>query len=912
MADPVMVLTVNQLVGGVVTPVALDFAAGQFVPLEWLAHASDRAPQLTIQVPAAESAGPDAWLGRVATLSIDGDVYFKGPFIDRRVSYSAELGGRVLEYDAVGDASELDNVPVRSDLDGTTTLRYNLDPRDRDQLDSRSGRTVGQIVLHALEQDLTVAALAARGLGGYVTTGKGASATTGIVNGQVDATVSNLAGGSGYLDAAGNPAPPTVLAVGGWPTAAATYTATVNAAGVVTGVACTGRGSGYQAPPTLVFSRLPAATIADLYAGVMGTMIDQRPITVGGDKLGAALAGLLRPRCPNHHIWVDPQTGAIRVMDVRAYTARDVTMGDPADPRWDPASLRLAHSLQECRSRIEVIGAAYQELKVLRESRGELVKRFDGGGRTSAQVQATWKLPDWRDPSRPGGQALANPSMNSGVMTGATSQNDGFGYTPSTTVPVTVARGSGDTTGSGASLVGNVDSSGQIKTYSIVTGGSGYTALPILTVPPPDNGPVQRVAGTIQVLDNRTVRLAPTGGFSTTLGWAAGAWDWTSSGRRGTLNLTYSAGAGLTRTTTRKTIAHPAMAPGSGHYCDFTLDFDLDILAYDLGELFGEANGNSLGWRRWGVADPALARSMSRYFSRPVALPNAAGNAASLSTAPEVRGEGVGQIPEQSVPFSIDPDSGTFTLDVPIVTLGGTTAKLNLGGPDVDGVPADVVFYGSFNTGKLRVALPADDAGGAPQHEGLAYTLGYYEPSRGPLTWVYPVEDWSDPAGKAHVELLARELLDSVKDPAVEGTINYRGLDVTLLRPGVSVRLKGQDFPTEYESLALPVVEVSVRFNGRRGGGTLFDTSVRVSSRRAPYSAELISLPHAAGGTLDFDLGDAFGPGLLGGGWGSHGPNNHAVDFGPTPAFEAPRFEEARPFEVRPFEPVKPFETPGF
>jgi len=87
-------------------------------------------------------------------------------------------------------------------------------------------------------------------------------------------------------------------------------------------------------------------------------------------------------------------------------------------------------------------------------------------------------------PNEAGGvRATATATISGGAITAIAISSGGTGYSAGTTV--TIARGVGDTTGTGASATATV-SSGVITGFTI-TGGSGYKAAPVLTLVKPSN-----------------------------------------------------------------------------------------------------------------------------------------------------------------------------------------------------------------------------------------------------------------------------------------------------------------------------------------------------------------------------------------------------------------------------------------
>jgi len=82
-------------------------------------------------------------------------------------------------------------------------------------------------------------------------------------------------------------------------------------------------------------------------------------------------------------------------------------------------------------------------------------------------------------------------ALGSLVLIGGNITNGGSGYTPSGTFPCTVTGGGG----SGASISARADTGGTIVFFVSVVNGSGFTSVPIITIPPP-GGPGFQATGT--------------------------------------------------------------------------------------------------------------------------------------------------------------------------------------------------------------------------------------------------------------------------------------------------------------------------------------------------------------------------------------------------------------------------------
>jgi hypothetical protein len=130
------------------------------------------------------------------------------------------------------------------------------------------------------------------------------------------------------------------------------------------------------------------------------------------------------------------------------------------------------------------------------------------------------------------------------------------------------------------------------------------------------------------------------------------------------------------------------------------------------------------------------------------------------------------------------------------------------------------------------------------------------------------VAAWRDPANQSAMDAFASDLLDSVKDTVVEGTVTYLGLYTPALSMGIALNVAGNGYTTGWESTAisgLPVVECQVEWPVV--GDMNHITTMRCSNRRAHLSESVFLRPDRTGlgwdfGTLDPRNADPGYPGL--------------------------------------------------
>src|SRR4029077_8194561 len=121
---------------------------------------------------------------------------------------------------------------------------------------------------------------------------------------------------------------------------------------------------------------------------------------------------------------------------------------------------------------------------------------------------------------------------------------------------------------------------------------------------------------------------------------------------------------------------------------------------------------------------------------------------------------------------------------------------------------------------------------------------------------------WRDPANLAGMLLYAADMLDSVKDAVCEGTLTYLGLYEPALAPGNAYSVTGSSYTTGWEGLSLAHVETQLEWSV---DGLSHVTTIRVSNRRAPFSAEAFLHPDRTGVVFDWDVGASLFGGMIGG-----------------------------------------------
>lgn len=327
------------------------------------------------------------------------------------------------------------------------------------------------------------------------------------------------------------------------------------------------------------------------------------------------------------------------------------------------------------------------------------------------------------------------------------------------------------------------------------------------------------------------------------LSWAANFWDQTSTGRKGIIYLTYTAGSGITFKASRKITANASLSPAGTS--SITLERALPHTNFNAYEIRGIGSKSSLVWRKYQVEDDDCAERLRPRATFPAPVINANSNIATMSSTPvfEIAWSSDGNPPyaTQTMSATIDYSTGSVIFDQPTVYPFGTDANLELGNGDTDGIPTDVIAWIPTQTDELYVACPEDTGTAyAPAYDG---TLSTIEGINRTLTVTAPF--WRDPANESNMQDYACYLHDSVKDTVIEGTIPLLYFDKNYLTPGRAVKLGGNGYDTEWEDYVLPVVGCKLRWGN--GEHVPYRMELQISTRRSAFGANQFQRPMREG-----------------------------------------------------------------
>lgn len=332
-----------------------------------------------------------------------------------------------------------------------------------------------------------------------------------------------------------------------------------------------------------------------------------------------------------------------------------------------------------------------------------------------------------------------------------------------------------------------------------------------------------------------------------------------------------AASGNITYQITRRIVSNTALT--SGGTSVLTLDSALTVgSGYNRCEIVGVAGGSHVHRRYKFASDRQDAASrIIRRFPFPVATGSIGLGIQGATTATTpfgwnvkaASGFNVGQpFPLQ---FSVytDPDDNLVKLITaePTVKPWTLPADLDLGNGAVT-KPDDIRVFVPVSKGPLSVRVPpADDL---PPWEGRAYTIHGLE-----FEQIIDLEGWQYVADRARAEAFAQDLLDSLKDPVISGTIEYLGYDADAIEAaGIeSIELEAvaafDDLDDDLVDVPLPVHSVELRWNTSPGNATTFATVINVNTRTFPYHGGRQNEPRGyldgSSSAMLSDFGQAYG-----------------------------------------------------
>jgi hypothetical protein len=756
---------------------------------------------------------PDGYLGKEVTLTIDSTLYFKGDCGPGATSFVKGLGW-VTQYRAEGLHVRANRLPVLAG-DGTDTLRFNLPKNDVDYNPQRAGRTIGQMALATLAQAATASALHAQGIGNRTSAGAGGVGAAVLAADAVN-SISVTLGGSGYTTA------PNVILMGGGGSGA-TATATVTA-GAITSFTVTDGGEGYTSPPEVIITTLPTTTVTELLA------LDVQPVrevTIQGERLLAALDGLIRAHHPNHWIHIEAG-GTIRCYDLRSTTPVTLEFESETD-LVDTASLSYSRDVSDCFTRVVYRGSPKIEPVELRlnppiatDGYAAISEAFGHSGLDNEEAKAQYVYQDFSTPGQALGTAKATAVLDGTTVDTITVDSGGYGYTSAPAVAIVGGGGSGAT--ATATLTGDT-----VTSISVTAPGSSYETTPLVRIGGPGVG--QYSIGNCTCPSTTTVEAEPS---DSTAKWATNYWDQTASGAKGKITLSQSLGSGLEQVISRRIVSCDALTAGGT--ATLTLDEALPNTDYDSYYLVGEATGGAVTWTRYEIENKEIAAAIVNQFPYDVIWRTLGQLAAARTSYPvaNVLWSSTGEEPYEERPIgitAIDTDLGYIYFDIPTPKVYAPDSEMQKGGAAVAAfAPIDIRVMVPVAKDDAREAIVPSSGyeGTAYDDEGLERTLYVFEPS------------WRDGTDAERMELAAQEILDSVKDTVIEGSVSVLKQLDSVLVPGKSLNLDGPDWSSPLASMGTPIIAAELVFDT---DSIPLRTVMTFSNRRAAFSGAVLTSP---------------------------------------------------------------------
>jgi hypothetical protein len=308
--------------------------------------------------------------------------------------------------------------------------------------------------------------------------------------------------------------------------------------------------------------------------------------------------------------------------------------------------------------------------------------------------------------------------------------------------------------------------------------------------------------------------------------------------------LEFSSGTLVTSYASRLVVANTAMAAGGT--ATLTLDRALPNLLFDKFTLTGTTKDASAVWCVYAL--PAWAGpKVAKQTTWPFAFHAASGLGVTMTSSPTgdllYSSSGGPPFQEYATPITVDPASGTVRFAYPtFLTVGGQP-------------PTDVRAVVPIYTGVNVAYAPSSST-----YSGTSYTVEGVQ-----KTLVLTVPAWRDPSNQANMNAFAADVLDSVKDTVIEGTVTYLGLYTAALSMGVALNIAGNGYVTGWEAgtiPAIPVVECQIEWPLQSDLNHI--TTMKCSSRRAHLDVGAFLRPDRTGITWDFGSVDSREYGLGG------------------------------------------------
>jgi hypothetical protein len=329
-------------------------------------------------------------------------------------------------------------------------------------------------------------------------------------------------------------------------------------------------------------------------------------------------------------------------------------------------------------------------------------------------------------------------------------------------------------------------------------------------------------SGTINSMTSTTVTVQSS---NTALTWATNYW----SGINAELWAINPAGTGIAFNEQRRITACTSLTAGGT--ATITVDVPFVNAGYTKYEIRGLSASSSLTWRKYTIPNSYISQHLCRrlHHSTPWE-PTDGVTVQTLTPTAVICWSASGSPPYNEFPatFQIVPydgvTNGYIIFDEPTVKAFGTLSKLQIGGATTDGIPSDIKVLVPYSRGAISVTKPA------ASYEGTAYTVDNVQRT---LYRDYP--QWLDARDTTSYQTLAQEILDTVKNTVVEGSLTYWDKLSSVLTLGKALNIADATYTTGFEAIAASIREVTLDY---QEPAQIWVTRLRFSNRMKPFSGD--------------------------------------------------------------------------
>ena len=322
------------------------------------------------------------------------------------------------------------------------------------------------------------------------------------------------------------------------------------------------------------------------------------------------------------------------------------------------------------------------------------------------------------------------------------------------------------------------------------------------------------------------------------LTWAEDQWSQGSGSYAGYLYLYRDFNGGWRQTVNRLVVYNTELAAnGTSH-----LQIDSPLPNTDFGNVVMTAKlwPGIQTWRRYKIETKTedgkpIGRYAQAAFATPVPWTQTDGTALSFtqSAVGQVLWSSDGNLPLQYAMcgVKIDRESESVIFDRPVVTFFGDQVSLQTGGANVTGQPVNLRVLLPVSLAALETTVPADTVSGnvtVSNYEGTSSTVDGSN-----RTMVVNLPEWVSDSDSGVMSNFARQILDSVKDTVIEGSV-FRYTYQPVFGPTTGIEFVDpchainplSDYTTDISGCL-------VKFNHGQSGTVLYHTEYAMSNKRA-------------------------------------------------------------------------------